>query len=144
MTRRVSMLCTVMLSIGSVFAQETKWCDLTGRIVLQGTAPTSVNRPITRDRELFKQSAVPDETLVVNRKNNGVQNVVVFLHSRKSVGAHPSYDRNINAKVELRFTQGRFEPHVLLLRTSQTLLHRSTDPGITYTPRMNPIKNQPQ
>jgi hypothetical protein len=144
MARRVSMLCTLMLSVTSVFAQETKWCDLTGRVVLQGTAPTLVSLPITRDRELFKQSVVPDETSLVNQKNNGVQNVVVFLHSKKRIQAHPSYDRNVNAKVELRFTQGRFEPHVLLLRTSQTLVHKSTDPGITYTPHMNPIKNQPQ
>lgn len=138
--------CLLILLCASVpvsFADdEAKWGELSGTIVLDGELPQVRELPVTKDSALLKLKSVPDESLVVNPKNHGVANVVVFLAGRGAVAVHPAYDQQKTAKVELKFEQGRFKPHVLLLRTTQTMVHTNKD-GVFYNPTMSVLKNQP-
>ena len=55
-------------------------------------------------------------------------NVVVYLYLRgKTAPVHESYSETADAKVTLDNDKCRFEPHVCLLRTSQTLVVGNKD-----------------
>ena len=93
-----------------------------------------------RDAAVCAAADVPDESLVVNPDNKGIQNVFVYL--KKAPAIHP--DLKKSAKPEVTFDQKgcRFLPHVLIVRTDQTIQVLSDDP-IAHNTRVNPLNNDP-
>jgi RNA polymerase sigma factor (sigma-70 family) len=98
------------------------WGDLRGRFVFDGPppAPKPIDTSRHPDRDYFAGLGLHEESLLVD-KGGGLANVLVY-----SLGtggkAHPDYAKDAAAKVRLTARGGRFEPHFLTLRTSQTLL----------------------
>jgi RNA polymerase sigma factor (sigma-70 family) len=98
------------------------WGDLRGRFVFDGPAPAPKPLDVARapDGARFAGLGLHDESLLVD-KGGGVANVLVRALDTGGK-AHPDYARDATAKVRLTARGGRFEPHLLTMRASQTLL----------------------
>ncbi len=124
-------------------AEDAAWGHLTGRLVYDGAPPPARTFAVTKDLE-FLGETLTDESLLVHATNRGLANVVVYLLDEidDPASVHPSYAETAEATVELTMAGGRFEPHVLLLRTTQTMRQRNLDP-ITYNALIQVQRNRP-
>ena len=118
-----------------------QWGHLSGRLVYDGEPPQPKK---LETRSLDGMEDVVDESLVVHQTNKGVANILVWLRTNRQspIKTHPSYEKSAEDHVTLEIQKGIFRPHVLLLRTSQTLVHKTLD-DFAYNPRMD-LLNNPQ
>jgi plastocyanin len=116
-----SFALTVLLATGALAAD---WGTLTGRFVYDGKAPTPA--PIDTSKDPMCKVKLTDEDLLVDAKG-GLANAVIILKS-KNVPVNPAYESSAKDNVELDNKNCHFEPHVLVVRTSQTLLLKNSDP----------------
>jgi hypothetical protein len=121
-------LLFVTLMSASVTAAE--WGNLTGQFIYDGDPPKPPAAKITKDKECCGKHNVIDESLLVNPENRGIRNVIVFLVTDEGaeLPVHESYQESENDELLLDNDKCRFNPHVLLLRTSQTLKVGNSDP----------------
>lgn len=106
------------------------WGSLKGRFKIEGGVSTASKLTINKDMDVCGKHDLRDETIVVNKSNGGISGVVVWLYTKRgddSPKVHPSYDESENSEVVLDNLNCRFEPHVCLLRTSQTLVVKNSD-----------------
>lgn len=104
---------------------EQEWGDLTGKFVFDGPAPTPAKLDVSKEPICAKHNAVNEGIMV--GPDGGLRNVVIFLASKK-VPVHPDYEATAKDEVELDNKDCRFEPHVVTLRTTQTLVLKNSDP----------------
>ena len=125
----------------AALADDDAWGDLSGRFVYDGTPPKTTTHAIKINRDALG-ATIPDESLVVSLTDHGLANVLIYLLPKKGakLRVHPSYKKSADAKVVLSMKRGRFEPHLLLLRTTQTLVKRNDDP-IGHNPHIGFQKN---
>lgn len=102
------------------------WGTIKGRFVYGGPAPTQTPLSITKDVQFCGQHNLLEEALVVGPEG-GVANVVVFLRTRNPK-VHESYEEKIKQPAVLDNRNCRFEPHVLLVHTSQPVEILNSDP----------------
>ena len=132
--RMTAVLMAMMLAGSSVLCSSVaaaEWGSLKMRFVFDGEAPKREKLLLNKDVDVCSKDHPLDEELIVNPKNGGIQNVVVWLElkrSEKLPAIHPSYANNETAKVRLTNKSCRFEPRITLLRTSQTLMLGNDDP----------------
>ena len=83
-----------------------------------------------------------NESLVVNPQNRGVQNVVVFLYTKKgdTPPIHDSYASTAIDKVTLDNEFCRFNNHITVMRASQTLLVRNLD-AVGHNTKIDTMSN---
>jgi hypothetical protein len=137
-------LCGIVLLCGTVFGADS-WGNLKGRFVYDGQPPVRKPINITADVEFCGKKQLLEEHLVVNPTNNGVANVIVWLFLGRGDTApqvHESYAKTARADVVLDSAYCRFEPHVCLLRTTQTLILRNSDP-IGDSAKIDTLSNPP-
>ena len=103
------------------------WTTIRGRIVYSENAPKMPLLKVTRDEDYCGSFGLKNEALVVNQKNHGLRNVVIFLKNKEPVPVHSSYAKQAKAAVTLDNRQCRFIPRIQTLRTGQTLKASSTD-----------------
>ena len=125
--------CPVLAVVLACIASEPaiakrQWSDVQGRFVVNGS--------VSRGR--------PD-SLVIDKATGGLANVAVYLDSRQDhkVATHPSYQKTAKADLRLVTRDHRFHPHLLLLRTSQKLLHVNDDDEI-HNPNVQLLVNPPR
>ena len=99
---------------------------LTGRFLHGGPAPTPEPVEVIRDAEVCGEHKLADNTLVVGA-NGGLGGVAVWLDVRSS-GREPTATPAPTAAAVLDNKNCRFEPHIVLLRTGQTLKVTNSDP----------------
>ena len=104
------------------------WGNLTGVFVFGGDAPERAALNITKDVEYCGKFGLTSEEVVVNPENKGLQNVVVSLYLKRGETVEKKEDAP-TAPVEILLdnVHCRFEPHVSLMQTSQTLLVKNSD-----------------
>ena len=130
--RSIAAAGLVLLASGSAHAQ---WGDLSGQIILP-------NAPINAIKVLppgFCGGAPPlklNETLVVGPKGE-LANVVIWV-TTKNVQVKPGLV--VPPNVNLDNVGCRFEPHVVGMQVSQTLVIRNQD-GDAHNAKLNPIVN---
>ena len=120
---KFSAFLTIAMLV-AVSAQGAEWGTLTGRFVFDGKAPTPATVDTSKD-PLCKVK-LTNEDLVVDDKS-GLANAVIALKT-KGVAVNPAYESSAKESVELDNKNCHFEPHVLVVRTSQTLLLKNSDP----------------
>ncbi|MFK7768890.1 MAG: hypothetical protein AB8B55_16840 [Mariniblastus sp.] len=131
-------VATTLINFGvtnSVSAQDAKWGHLTGRIVVEGTAPEN---PIENAKGSADEAAclvdgkIPkDDGILVSEKNE-LKNVFLYMYlGRGSEDApeafHPQYDELKKVKLALDNVKCRFEPKALFARTGQTVELKNSD-----------------
>jgi len=112
------------------------WGNLTGRFVFDGPAPPRKKIVIPRSNEYCGESNLLDESLIVDPKNRGLANIVVSLYRKRGAAVpavHPQYEETATAQIELKNYKCRFEPHMVLLRNTQSMLVIAGDPFATNT-----------
>jgi len=138
-----SPLWLLLVIVGPAGAAE--WDRLTATFVYDGTPPKPAPVHITSDKEFCTAFHVVNESLVVKPQDNGLANVVVF----PSVGSDyrktplPAPDAATEKKeVLLDNKHCRFDPHVVLLRTSQTLVVGNAD-AVGHNTQLATFRNPP-
>lgn len=141
-----SALTAALFGLGvlgsSVHAQ---WGDLSGQFILDGEAPKANAVVVTKDQEICGKHPLLDEALTVNPDNKGVSGIVLFLdiaRGKKAPAAHPDYDATKDAEVRVDNLNCRYEPHVALLRTTQTLVVGNKD-TVGHNTKVDTVKNVP-
>lgn len=135
-------LAVLLAATFGISTAQAQWGDLSGRLVYDGPVPSRPAIRVTKDVEFCGKHDLKQENLVVNPENGGLANVVVALYSRTPVKAHSSYEESADKEVHLDNTNCRFEPRVVLLRTSQTLVIGNDDP-IGHNTKIDTVINPP-
>lgn len=118
------------------------WGDLTGQLVYDGDAPTPKPVQVTKDVEVCGKFKLVDESLTVNPENKGIANVMVYLIPAKGkLEAHADYEATAKDKVMLDNLNCRFEPQVVLLRTTQKLVIGNKD-SVGHNTKIDTLSNQ--
>lgn len=120
-------------------ASEAKgWADLKVTFKLAGTAPTPSKVPnITAECSTHN---IVDESVVVG-PDNALENVVLFARTPK-LPVNPEYEASAGQEVVLDNKNCRFEPHVAVLRTSQSLMVKNSD-AFGHNTKIDPQANAP-
>jgi hypothetical protein len=144
----VLIVASICLALGVTasarFASAQEWGDLKGRFVFDGTAPAPEAITVTKDIDFCGKHKLVSEKIVVG-PDGGIRNLLVWLYVGRGGAApavHPSYAETAEAKVKLDNKNCRFEPHVALLRTSQTLVVGNSDP-IGHNSKFSTFANAP-
>lgn len=144
MLRKLTILTAVVLGL---FASQAhaQWGTLSGQFVYDGKAPTPKPAVINKDVAVCGKHNLVNEDLVVNPENGGIANVAIYLYvarGKKAPTAHPDYAKTATEEVTLDNTNCRFEPHVVTLRTTQTLLIGNQD-TVGHNTKIDALKNIP-
>lgn len=116
-----------LLSATSVQAQD--WGNLKVKFTLEGKAPVPAKANVNKDIEVCGKHKLVDETFKINAENNGIQNVVIFLSPKPGAPkpkVHPDYAKGAK-DVVLDNHDCRFEPHIVILQTTQNLVLKNSD-----------------
>ena len=124
-------------------AQAAEWGTLKGQFILDGTAPTPAKLNINKDQAVCGQHELVDESLVVGA-NGGIKNILVYIRPKrgKKIDVHPDYAATANDKITLDNADCRFEPHIVLVRTSQTLELKNSD-TVGHNCKLDSFSNDP-
>ena len=139
MQRRLAWMVLGLTCGMSSMLSAAEWGDVSGRFILDGVPPVPEKLKITSDKEVCEKHQLTSESLVVNPDNKGVQNVMVYLFQNKSgaqateydkleVPIHESYLPLEKEAVKLDNNGCRFDPHVALVWTRQTVVLGNSDP----------------
>ncbi|MCA9217551.1 MAG: hypothetical protein KDB27_30995 [Planctomycetales bacterium] len=141
------LVTTVLLgTIALTSTANAQWGTVKGKFTFDGTAPAQSAIKVTKDVQFCGKQDLKEEELVVNSENGGIANVVIYLYEKRGAKppkVHPDYKASDNDKVTLDNKGCRFEPHITLLRTSQTLVIGNVD-AVPHNASLTLLKNQPQ
>lgn len=148
---RARLVAVILLSIVGTraIAQEPDpGGSIRGRILFEGDLPKleplvepggrRKGRPGRGERPF--EHGVPDESLVVNSKTRGVANVFVYLRHRPE-GIPAKFRQPPKELVDVKLTEGRFQPRAVFTRAGQKIRYSSKD-GRIYNPHPFPLKNE--
>jgi hypothetical protein len=119
-------------------APNTKWGTMRGRFVYDGPWPGRQPVNITKDNDAFPET-IFDESLVVNKQNGGIANVVIWLRTppgKEPPPVPPDFAQSNTKEHVMIIKDGRFQPHVLAMSTSQKLIIRNQD-SVPFNPHIN-------
>jgi hypothetical protein len=97
---------------------------LKAKFVLDGKAPTPEKANVNKDIEVCGKHKLVDETFKINAQTGAIQNVAVFLSPKPGAAKpkiHPVYEK-ADANVVLDNHNCHFEPHIVIVRTTQKLV----------------------
>ncbi|MCA9071590.1 MAG: hypothetical protein KDA84_21840, partial [Planctomycetaceae bacterium] len=100
------------------------------RFVYDGDPPRRELLELNKDIAYCGKFQLRDEELIVNRKTRGLKNVVLWLEPMSAddpLPVHSSYNKSADAKIQFDNAECRFEPHICVLRTTQTLVIGNKD-----------------
>ncbi len=100
--------------------------ELIGTINFKGNAPVKPSLTVDRNSE-YCGKTVPDESLIINPENKGIQNVVISL---ENISQGKKHDPTI---VTLDNSQCQFVPHTLAVMVGDSYELKSSDPIIHNT-----------
>lgn len=142
--RRLQQLLAVSLVLTASAASAADWGDLKIKFTYDGAAPKPDAIAVTKDPQFCGKHNLKVEKLVVNPANKGIKNIVVFLYTRGStkVPVHPDYDKEAKAKITLDNKNCRYEPHVVCVRTGQSLVIGNPDP-VAHNSKIDFFSNSP-
>jgi len=120
---------SVLVCLLAAPVQAADWGTLKGRFVYDGPKVVPEKLTINKDVQVCSKHTPIDESLLVD-ENGGVANVLVYIRVPRgeTLDVHPDYEKTADAEVVLDNKHCRFAPHVALLRTSQKLVLKNSDP----------------
>jgi hypothetical protein len=103
----------------------TGWANLKGTFKVVGSPPRTAKIDVNKDQEVCGKHDLFDESIVV-AEDGSLVNALIYL--RTKVTPNPDLATPPEAEVVLDNKDCRFEPHVLAMRTGQTLVVKNSDP----------------
>lgn len=122
-------------------ADDEKWGSLSGRFAYFGDVPKPEKLDIIRDADVCGKHGLVDESLVINKDNRGIANIVVWLYSKKDVPVHPDLVDKSDP-VTLDNLNCSFKPRVLRVRTGQVFRAVNSDP-VPHNVACFAVRNEP-
>jgi plastocyanin len=107
-------------------AKATGWATLKGRFTYDGAPPKPKPINADKDQAVCTKHPLVDESLVVG-SDKGLANVVLFVRD-PGVEVHPDLAAAPKEPTVLDNSGCRFEPHIAMVRTGQTLQVKNSDP----------------
>lgn len=144
MFRNKLILTGLLVTLISAQA-NAQWGTLSGRFVYDGEAPAAQPATVNKDVAVCGKHKLLNEDLVVNPDNSGIRNVVLYLYvarGKKAPTPHPDYAKKATDEVVLDNKNCRFKPHVVTLRTTQTLWVKNSD-SVGHNTKVDALKNIP-
>ncbi len=139
----ITVSAFLLLSFGascSAFTQQ--WAELTMTVVLDGDIPD--RQAIVIPAGVRGPAKIESDVLVVDPTTNGIANIIFMIDSKKTKLAasqlHPDLLNIPEEKPVLECKELAFVPHVLAMRTGQTLLVKSAGPNM-HNPKFSFFKN---
>lgn len=138
-------LALVMGSVSSLRGEE--WGNLKIKFVYDGQPPKMNELKVDKDVQVCAMPKKFEEKLVVS-SSGGLRDVLMFISPEgdKKVPVHPSYNDSAQSEVRIDNDKCRFEPRVVVVRTSQTLVIGNKDSvghnskvDFSANPAINPI-----
>jgi hypothetical protein len=126
-------------------AGQQGWGHVRGRFVFDGSPPEQKELQVTTDVAYCSAHHPLDESLIVNPQNAGLVNVIVSLYLARDEApprTHPDYEQSADAKITLDNLKCRFDPHVVTLRTTQTLVVMNSD-AVGHNTKIDTLNNPP-
>lgn len=122
-------VASVVVAIASTAVNAADWGTIKGRFVFDGTLPERPKLVLNKDVEFCGKFEPRTEKLVVHPNDRGIANVVIWLDTKpgEKIPIHPSFEESASAKIKLENKGCRFDPHVCVLRTGQSLLINNPD-----------------
>ncbi len=130
---RYSLMLLVLLASVAT-AQPPKWVDIQGQVVFPAGLPVPVRKPLAINgndaKACLAKGALLEETIIVNPKNRGIQNVVVWLRPQGKAAAAKFAANEINpadakrkpAQVVIDQPCCQFGPHIVACRVGDTIV----------------------
>lgn len=140
MTRIVAAILAIGVAAQAPIVVAAEWSNLKGQFIFDGKAPNAVRLNVAAQPQCAKHNVV-DERLIVDKVSLGIKNVVIFVSS-KNVKIHPDYKKTAKDKVTLDNKNCRFDPHIAVVRVSQTLELHNSDP-FPHNCNMTPLGDVP-
>lgn len=152
MKKLLSVSAIVACVCGGLAASEVQaagYGSLTGQVILDGDVPKlkvkiQKGNAAVKDPTCCAAKDVPNDELIVNPKNKGVENVFVYLKTVDKAAVHESLKKSKDPQVTFDQEGCKFTPHALIIRMDQTVVVKSNDPiqhnTHTYT-ILNPGQN---
>lgn len=94
--------------------------DLKIRFEYGGDVPETSNVNVTKDTQFCGKEALVEETLLVNKENKGIQNVVLYVYTGRG-GSKLDDVAPANKTHTLANEKCRFEPHIVIAQTGDVL-----------------------
>lgn len=137
-------ILAAILSIGVAAEAPTlvaaEWGNLKGQFIFDGKAPVAIALNVAAQPQCAKHNVV-DERLIVDKATLGIKNVVISVSS-KNIKIHPDYEKTAKDKITLDNKNCRFDPHIAVVRVSQTLELHNSDP-FPHNCNMSPLGDVP-
>jgi hypothetical protein len=118
---------------------------LIGRVVFKGQIPIPQKVSLDKDVAICSKTHPVDEDLLVNKDDGGLANVVIWLELEKGKtlpdAVLPS-SRKLPDEVVMTNKNCRFEPHIVVMTTQQTLVLGNDDP-VAHNTLANLLYNSP-
>ena len=137
---RLLALCALSVSLAAP-ASAQDFADVKMVFLYDGSPPAASPITVTKDQAFCGKRKLVDESLLVDAKTRGIANVIAYLYVRgadKKPAVHPSFSKTAKAEVKIANTGCRFEPRMVLLRSTQTLLVQNPD-SVGHNTKMDPI-----
>lgn len=124
----IVFLITINIAASTEANGGEEYGDVTGRIILQGEIPKL--RPLlgpgdnnkARDAALCGALDIPNDSLVIHRKNRGIQNVLVYLRKAPKEAIHPVIEKRKNQMLKVSLKNCRFHPYTMVVRNDQEVV----------------------
>ena len=136
----VSALALGIVAATPALAQETG--DLKVRFEYGGDPPAPSPIKPNKDVEYCGQHNLLNEKLLVNQENKGIQNVILYVYTGRGGSDLPEVDPK-NATHELANSQCRFDPHIVIAQSGDTLKVTNPDP-VGHNANLNFFRNEAQ
>ena len=123
-------IASLMLVFSGAAASAQQWGDLEATFRLKGDAKPERITP-DKDVAICGKTKLERENIVVDEATKGIANIAVYLlitPAGPKPTVHPDYAKTAKDKIELDNANCRYVPHVLSIRTSQSLVLKNTDP----------------
>ena len=142
--RRVwSLMSLVVLALLLPVSAQAGWGHLKGKLVVAGDVPAPEKLAVNKDIAVCGNKGLVDESLIVGEAG-GLQNVVICMYQSRRApqkpDVHPEYADLKAATLELDNKNCRFEPHVVVMTTAQSLLVKNSDP-VGHNANVQSLKN---
>ena len=126
--RHSSLVIATTLMLASTSLAYAGGGTLKGKFVYGGGAPKPAAVEVNADKAFCGKHGLVDESVVV-AENGGLANVIIYLYLSRgdTVAVDPAYDALKAQKVRLDNVNCRFQPHVALLWTEQTVVLGNKD-----------------
>lgn len=143
----VAAVAATSLLFGDSATAADEWGNIEGQFVLDGDIPDIaplVGKGVaaTNVPPDCVAAGVPDDSLIVNSENRGISNVCLFIRKTPKK-IHPELVKSSMPEVVFDQVNCRFTPHLIIVRTDQTVLVKNGD-KFNHNTRTAPFANKPE